>query len=134
MKSIVLLFTLFALLSCQEETNVDQVAEVPFESIVIKNGRYTEYYLNTKTKKIEGNIDRDSLRNGRWDYFNTSGNKLSFTLYKHGKKHGHSYIAYPDGAPYYYGEYLEDSMVGVWKYFDQNGVKTEKDYGFPEGY
>ena len=44
-------------------------------------------------------------------------------------KHGHSYTSYPDGATQYYGEYVNDTMVGEWKIYNRKGESQIKNYG-----
>jgi antitoxin component YwqK of YwqJK toxin-antitoxin module len=135
MKKIIFAFIIgLTVISCNEEIEetVDPVEDT--ELVIEKNGMYTEYYPGKKQIRIEGPLDDLDERDGRWVYFSEEGRQLNFTLYSHGKKHGHSFNSYPNGSPYYYGEYWNDSLVGIWKSYDTKGVVTEKDYGYPEGY
>ena len=102
--------------------------------IVIQDGMYTEYYPGKKRIKIQGEQNEKGERNGRWTFFNEKGKEMSYTFFKDGKKHGFSYNSYPNGTPFYYGEYWNDQLVGVWKTYDQDGQLIEKDYGYPDGY
>ena len=122
------------ILSCGEEVPDEKAVIKDTELIVEKDGMYTEYYPGKKQIKIQGQIDDDGERDGRWVFFSPEGRQLNFTMYQNGKKHGHSFNAYTNGSPYYYGEYHNDSLVGIWKTYDTRGAVTEKDYGYPEDY
>lgn len=104
------------------------------ELIVVKDGVYTEYYPGGEKVRIQGEQTEDGKRTGKWTYFSPDGKEMSYTFFKDGKKHGFSYNSYPNGAPYYYGEYWNDTMVGVWKSYDTLGVVSEKDFGYPDNY
>jgi antitoxin component YwqK of YwqJK toxin-antitoxin module len=130
---LMLLFGTF-LLSCnevEEEKKPDLSNENLIETI---DGIYYDYYPGKKQVKITGPVDDKNERNGRWELYNENGRLMGFTMYVHGKKHGHSFTSYPDGTPQYHGEYWQDTMIGVWKTYDIKGTVNEKDYGLPEGY
>lgn len=133
MKNILFLaLSLCFLLSCSDEeaqADVNQEPEVE-ELVEIKDGKFTEYYPGKKQVKFEGMQDEQSLRHGKWSFFDEKGTEISTTFYDHGKKHGHSVVKYPSGVIHYYGEYHYDKMIGIWKTYDENGkLLTEKDYG-----
>jgi antitoxin component YwqK of YwqJK toxin-antitoxin module len=130
---VLLGFSLFLFSCTNEETN--SKIENPTENLtVIENGMYTEYYPGKEKVRIQGEQSDGGLREGRWTFFNENGKEMSYTFFKEGKKSGFSYNSYPNGTPYYYGEYWNDEMVGVWKTYDESGEVIEKDYGYPEGY
>lgn len=120
--------------SCGEEVQEKKIEVEDTELIVEEDGMYTEYYPGKQQIKIQGPLDADGERDGRWVYFSAEGRQLNFTMYQHGKKHGHSFNAYANGSPYYYGEYFQDSLVGIWKTYDTQGNVSEKDYGYPKEY
>ncbi len=120
--------------SCGEEIPDKIVANDDTQLILEEDGMYTEFYPGKKQIKIQGPLDDNDERDGRWVFFSPEGRQLNFTMYQHGKKHGHSFNAYANGAPYYYGEYHQDSLVGIWKTYNTKGVVQEKDYGFPKDY
>ncbi len=128
-----LLAVTLILASCQSNEKKEDTSKS--ENLVeIKDGFYTEYYPGKKVIRIQGEQNEDGMRQGRWTFFNEQGKERSYTFFKDGKKNGFSYNSYPNGAPFYYGEYWNDQMVGVWKTYDEKGKFTEKDYGYPEGY
>lgn len=132
MKKIQLILSValfFGILSCNSEEKVEKkTEELPLIETV--NGVYTEYYPGRKVVKITGNVDQDSLRNGKWSFFSEQGKELSTTFFVHGLKEGHSIVKYPNGAIHYFGEYHLDKKVGVWKTFDPNGKESNvEDFG-----
>ncbi|TNE74209.1 MAG: hypothetical protein EP333_05905 [Bacteroidetes bacterium] len=135
MKILYYLIAGMLLLSCgqEEQEKVNEVKPTePEELVEISNNIYREYYPGKKQVKFEGMQDDDKQRHGKWSFYNEKGIEITVTYYDHGKKHGHSIVKYPNGVVYYYGEYQNDKMVGVWKTFDENGkLITEKDYGYP---
>jgi antitoxin component YwqK of YwqJK toxin-antitoxin module len=131
-KYILYLFLGLLMTSCSEETKPEVKTTGEEKLIEIVDGIYTEYYPGKKEMRIQGEQDDNGQRNGKWSFFNENGKELSYTFFKNGKKHGFSYNSYPNGAPFYYGEYYEDEMIGIWKTYDQMGVMTEKEYGYPE--
>ena len=95
-----------------------------------KNGIYTEYYPGKKKIKIRGAQDKNKIRDGRWVLLSKSGKELSVTYFNKGKREGHSIVKYPNGMLHYVGEYKNNQMIGVWKFYDEKGnLKEEKDYG-----
>jgi antitoxin component YwqK of YwqJK toxin-antitoxin module len=136
MKTIILLFSLFTLLSCgeteSEKTEIpkDKQKVVNEEDLIkIKDGIFYEYYPDGKSLKFTGPQDKDGKRDGTWYYYSETGLELSMTVYKNGIKNGHSVVKYPDGRIHYYGEYKDDKMIGVWKTYDEKGkIVSEVNY------
>ena len=122
------------ILSCGEEEKPVSTESKNENLIETVEGVYSEYYPGKKQVKITGPVDDKNQRNGRWELYNENGRQMGFTMYVHGKKHGHSFSSYPNGMPQYHGEFWQDSCIGVWKSYDLKGKVTEKDYGLPDGY
>jgi len=98
--------------------------------IELKNGIYTEYYPGRKKIKIQGAQNNQKQREGKWVFYSESGLELSITYYENGKRTANSIVKYPNGTLRYVGEYENDQMIGVWKYYDEKGnLIQEKDYG-----
>jgi antitoxin component YwqK of YwqJK toxin-antitoxin module len=126
---------LLFLFSCGQETDKKEISPKEDSNlVVIENGVYTEYYPGKEKVRIQGDQNEKGEREGRWTFFSEKGTELGYTFYQKGKKHGFSYTSYPNGLPYYYGEYWNDKMVGIWKVYDEKGKLIEKDYGYPEDY
>ena len=125
------LFVAVSMVACggEEPVTVEKPkVEKPEDLVVIENGLYTEYYPGKKHIKFQGQQDEFKQRHGRWTFFSETGLELSITHYIHGVKHGHSIVKYPNGNLHYIGEYDNGKEIGVWKMYDENGVKTETDY------
>lgn len=126
------LLVAFSVFSCKNDEPVKvekPKIEKPEDLVVIENGLYTEYYPGKKHIKFQGQQDELKQRHGRWTFYSESGLELSITHYMHGIKHGHTIVKYPNGSLHYVGEYDNGKEIGVWKMYDENGVKTETDYG-----
>lgn len=130
-KMIGLVFLLsFLFFSCQEEEKTDEPVQESEELVVVSNGLFTEYYPGKKHIKFQGQQNEAGQRDGKWVFYSETGLELSVTIYKAGLKHGHTVVKYPDGQLYYYGEYLNDEKVGVWKTYGRDGkILQEKDFG-----
>jgi antitoxin component YwqK of YwqJK toxin-antitoxin module len=115
--------------------NSEKTEEVKKENEVlveIKNGKYTEWYPGKKQIKFEGMVDQKGKRDGKWSFYSEKGTELSFTFYENGIKEGFTVVKYPSGVIRYRGEYLNDTIVGIWTTYDPKGkVISEKDYGYP---
>lgn len=96
--------------------------------ITIKNGQYIEYYPGKKQIKFQGFLDDKEQRDGKWVFFGENGEELTITLYKNGKRHGHTIVKYPNGRLHYVGEYDMDKRTGEWKFYDETGKETVKKF------
>jgi antitoxin component YwqK of YwqJK toxin-antitoxin module len=80
-------------------------------------------------KIIKGAQDEKSRRDGKWVFYSENGKELSITFYSNGLKNGFTMVKYPNGRMHYTGEYRNDTIVGLWTTYDENGKKTkEKNY------
>nr|WP_294859539.1 hypothetical protein [uncultured Fluviicola sp.] len=121
-----------AITGCGEEKKAPK-KETTDNLVEIKNGIYTEYYPGRKAVKFKGPQDDNSLRNGRWFFYDERGNELSMTEYVNGKKHGFIFVRYPNGSMRYTGEFNMDVESGLWKFYKEDGsLASEKDYGNKE--
>lgn len=133
MKKIFTYFLLIILVfSCQSNKEDLITTTDKKENLVeIKDGIYTEWYPGKKHKKFQGAQDEKYQRDGKWVFFSEGGTELSITFYSNGLKDGFTIVKYPSGRMHYRGEYRNDTIVGVWTTYDENGkVTNEKDYGY----
>ena len=133
MKVFIGAFILLSLLVSCNDKQEDQsaVTEKKEDLVEIKNGIYTEWYPGKKNIKFQGAQDEKAQRNGKWVFFSESGNELSITFYSRGLKEGFTVVKYPSGRIHYRGEYRNDTIVGLWTTYDENGkVSKEKDFGY----
>ena len=128
MKVLIGAFILFSLLVSCKDKQVDKIAKK--ENLVeIKDGIYTEWYPGKKNKKFQGAQDEKSRRDGKWVFYSEKGNELSITFYTNGLKNGFTMVKYPSGRMHYRGEYRNDTIVGLWTTYDENGkITKEKNY------
>ena len=128
MKVFIGAFILFSLLISCKDKQVDKIVEK--ENLVeIKDGIYTEWYPGKKNKKFQGAQDEKSRRDGKWVFYSEKGNELSITFYTNGLKNGFTMVKYPSGRMHYRGEYRNDTIVGLWTTYDENGkITKEKNY------
>ena len=128
MKVFIGAFILFSLLISCKDKQVDKI--VKKENLVeIKDGIYTEWYPGKKNKKFQGAQDEKSRRDGKWVFYSEKGNELSITFYTNGLKNGFTMVKYPSGRMHYRGEYRNDTIVGLWTTYDENGkITKEKNY------
>ena len=128
MKVLIGAFILFSLLVSCKDKQVDKIAKK--ENLVeIKDGIYTEYYPGKKNKKFQGAQDEKSRRDGKWVFYSEKGDELSITFYSNGLKDGFTVVKYPNGRMHYRGEYRNDTIVGLWTTYDENGkITKEKNY------
>jgi len=128
MKVLIVACILFSLLVSCKDKQVEKIAKK--ENLVeIKNGIYTEWYPGKKNKKFQGAQDEKSRRDGKWVFYSEKGNELSITFYSNGLKNGFTMVKYPNGRMHYRGEYRNDTIVGLWTTYDENGkITKEKNY------
>ena len=143
MKQIAYIFLVLILASCSAENEKDlkeqneNKKDIQTKKVVnkkdlvhIEGNVFTEYYPDKITIKFQGTQDEDGKRHGKWLYFSDQGVELSMTVYKHGDKHGHSIVKYPNGALHYTGEYIDNVQVGIWKTYSIKGNMVDtKDFG-----
>jgi antitoxin component YwqK of YwqJK toxin-antitoxin module len=122
-------FTLLLFIASSCANDAEETKKKPeTESLIeYKNGIYTEYYPGKKKVRMKGAQTPDKVRNGKWVLLSPSGEEMSVTFFENGKREGHSFVKHPSGAMNYYGEYLHDVQIGIWKFYDEKGkfIKEE---------
>jgi antitoxin component YwqK of YwqJK toxin-antitoxin module len=127
MKITTFILLLIIASSCSnQEEETKKAAEVE-NLIEYKDGIYTEFYPGKKKIKMKGEQTPDKVRNGKWVLLSPTGEEMSVTYFENGKREGHSFVKHPTGAMNYYGEYLHDVQIGIWKFYDDKGnfIKEE---------
>jgi antitoxin component YwqK of YwqJK toxin-antitoxin module len=135
MKQLIFLSILSLFVSCSNEDKASETEKKEQNNLAtetlteFKDGVYTEYYPGKKEVKIRGYKNAQDKREGKWVYYSKNGEELSITYFKNGLREGHTIVKRPNGSLNYVGEYREDKMIGIWKFYDEKGnVKREKDY------
>ncbi|MDB3905619.1 hypothetical protein N9335_04010 [Crocinitomicaceae bacterium] len=85
-----------------------------------------EWYPGGEQIKIEGGLDRQKRRHGKWISYFDNGKECSMTTYTHGLRQGFSIVKYPNGTINYMGEYNKDKQVGQWKFYNEKGKKVNE--------
>ena len=136
MKQFIFISILSLFVSCSNEDKVLETEKREPTNVTketlreVKDGVYTEYYPGKKEVKIRGYKNAQDKREGKWVYYSKKGEELSITYFKNGLREGHTIVKRPNGSLNFVGEYREDKMIGIWKFYDEKGnVKREKDYG-----
>jgi antitoxin component YwqK of YwqJK toxin-antitoxin module len=132
MKIIAFFCLLFVAVSCSEEPKKEQKEkEESTEQLEeYKNGIYTKYYPGKKKIQIRGAQDAKKVRSGKWVLLSPTGKEMSVTYFEKGLREGYSFVKHPTGTMNYYGEYLHDKQIGIWKYYDDKGnFLREENYG-----
>ena len=128
MKGFGLLLCL-VLFSCAETNREEHVQNLPQDKIVYEDGMKTVFFENSESIRFRGEVNKDSLWNGRVTAFNRDGTIQSTSNYTNGLKYGNHQVFYSNGSLRYTGEFRNDTMIGKWIFYDQNGnFEQEKDY------
>ncbi len=78
--------------------------------------------------KMRGEV-AGGFRTGEWVSFYPSGKEWSRGTYKNGYREGYGVSYWQNGAKSSEGYYEHNKMVGVWKWWDEEGRVVEKDFG-----
>ncbi len=90
--------------------------KVTYEKRFYKNGQIC----------MEGPLDSDSLRNGRWTAWYECGKIWSTGDYQHGLRHGENKVYYENGQVQYNKKYVNDTAEGIWSYYLEDGTEVLK--------
>lgn len=87
------------------------------------------YYKETGLICMEGPLDENQLRHGRWKAWYDCGKLWSVGDYNHGLRHGENMVYYVNGNIQYTKNYVNDTAEGTWKFFTEDGIEIlEVDY------
>ena len=82
-----------------------------------KDGPVTEYKGNVR---IEG-FYKEGLKDSCWEYYNEDNIKILVENYSSGKLNGKSYSWYPSGPKHTESDFINDTMVGIFRIWYLNG-------------
>lgn len=88
--------------------------------------KYEKRYYRTGQICMEGPLDSDSLRDGRWTAWYDCGKIWSVGDYKHGLRHGENKVYYVSGQVQYNKNYVNDTAEGIWTFYLENGTEAMK--------
>lgn len=129
MRQIILFSNLIFLIACNQQSHGRNTKFLAKKKIDIENGIKTEYYENSKLIKIQGQVNDDTLWNGRVNAYAKNGSLISSSNYQNGRKNGVHQVFFNNGSLKYTGEFKNDTMIGKWLFYNEKGVfEKEKIY------
>ena len=87
---------------------------------------YDKRYYNNGNICMEGPLDSDGLRDGRWIAWYECGKVWSVGDYKHGLRNGDNKVYYVNGQVQYNKTYRNDTAEGIWTFHLEDGTETMK--------
>ncbi|MFM8243118.1 MAG: toxin-antitoxin system YwqK family antitoxin [Crocinitomicaceae bacterium] len=122
------------LISCgkSEEITNDE-SSVESQEVKIENGVKTVYFKGTDKIRFRGNVNKDSLWEGKVSAYRENGLLWSVLTYANGIENGVTQVYHPNGKLYYSGEYEKGQKKCVWYFYSFEGkfikeVSYEKVY------
>jgi antitoxin component YwqK of YwqJK toxin-antitoxin module len=131
---LIFLIPVIVLISCgKSEENTNDESSVESQEVKIENGVKTVYYKGTDKVRFRGNVNKDSLWEGKVSSFRENGLLWSVLTYANGIENGVAQVYHPNGKLYYSGEYEKGQKKGVWYFYSFEGkfikeVSYEKVY------
>jgi antitoxin component YwqK of YwqJK toxin-antitoxin module len=131
---LIFLIPVIVLISCgKSEENTSDESSVESQEVKIENGVKTVYYKGTDKVRFQGNVNKDSLWEGKVSSFRENGLLWSVLTYANGIENGVAQVYHPNGKLYYSGEYEKGQKKGVWYFYSFEGkfikeVSYEKVY------
>ena len=92
----------------------------------ISKPTYEKRYYKSGNICMEGPLDSDSLRDGRWTAWYDCGKIWSIGDYKHGLRHGENKVYYVNGQVEYNKKYVNDTAEGIWTFYLEDGTEILK--------
>lgn len=131
---LIFLIPVFVLFSCgKSEESTSNESSVESQEVKIENGVKTVYYKGTDKVRFRGNVNKDTLWEGKVTSYHPNGKIMSVQSYTNGIKNGIFQVYRENGKLYYTGEWEYENKIGSWYYYDSLGkfvkeVKYEKVY------
>ncbi|MBM3431098.1 MAG: hypothetical protein FJX99_08955 [Bacteroidetes bacterium] len=131
---LIFLIPVLVFVSCgRSEENTNDESSVESQEVKIENGVKTVYFKGTDKIRFRGNVNKDSLWEGKVSSFRENGLLWSVLTYANGIENGVAQVYHPNGKLYYSGEYEKGQKKGVWYFYSFEGkfikeVSYEKVY------
>ena len=90
------------------------------DTLATYSGWYEAHYPNG-TKQMQGELVKGK-RQGVWLFYYATGTIQSRCDYHLGKREGRSVVYYPNGRSRYEGTYRQDTAVGAWSFYHEDGA------------
>lgn len=92
------------------------------------NTKYEKHFYKTGQLCIEGPLDENNLRHGTWRAWYDCGKLWSEGDFVHGMRNGESKVYSVNGNLQYYKEYRNDTAVGIWRCYAEDGKELLQIY------
>ncbi|MBM3419083.1 MAG: hypothetical protein FJY17_09230 [Bacteroidetes bacterium] len=131
---LIFLIPVFVLVSCgKSEENASEESSIESQEVKIENGVKTVYYKGTDKVFIRGNVDKDTLWDGKVTSYRPNGEIISVHSWTNGIKNGMFQVYRENGRLFYTGEYEKDQKIGNWYFYDSLG-KFVKEVSYEKVY
>jgi len=120
MKQIIFMILSVSILASCSNSEENIVGEKPEITQTPDDGLYREYYPNDQVK-MEGALNEEGKRMGKWTAYFENGQKMSESMYNNGQNHGYSMVWYPNGNVRYFGDYKAGKKTGEWTFYKESG-------------
>ncbi|MBM3161620.1 MAG: hypothetical protein FJZ66_09830 [Bacteroidetes bacterium] len=131
---LIFLIPVFALVSCgKSDENTSDESSVESQEVKIENGVKTVYFKGTEKIRFRGNVNKDSLWEGKVSAFRENGLLWSVLTYANGIENGVAQVYHPNGKLFYSGEYEKGQKKGVWYFYSFEG-KFIKEVSYEKAY
>lgn len=122
------------LFSCgKSEESTSNESSVESQEVKIENGVKTVYYKGTDKVRFRGNVNKDTLWEGKVTAYHPNGKIMSVLSYTNGIKNGIFQVYRENGNLYYTGEWESENKIGSWYYYDSLG-KFVKEVSYEKVY
>ena len=88
--------------------------------------KYEKRYYKNGSICMEGPLDSNNLRDGRWTAWYDCGKVWSVGDYTHGLRNGENKVYYVNGQVQYTKKYVNDTAEGIWSFYLEDGTEALK--------
>lgn len=97
-----------------------------FDKADSTTAKYEKRYYKNGNICMEGPLDSDNLRDGRWIAWYDCGKIWSTGDYSHGLRNGENKVYYVNGQVQYNKKYVNDTAEGIWTFYLEDGTEALK--------
>jgi len=117
---ITLLFIGSTLVACSLKKKDPDPKKPPTDTLDTYTGLYSDRYPDGRLQ-MQGELVKGQ-REGVWLFYYATGTIQSRCDYHLGKREGRSVVYYPSGRSRYEGTYRQDTAVGAWSFYHEDGA------------